>query len=214
MVTHMINLLIVDDHPVVRQGIRQILAEAPDIVVGDEAVSGAAAIEKCRHGEWDAILLDLSMPGSDGLEVLKQLRREHPLLPILVLSMHAEDQFALRAIRAGASGYLTKDSAPDALVTAIRRVVQGAHYLSPWLSERLAREIASGATASPHEQLSDREYQVMLRIASGKTTKEIADELCLSPKTVSTYRLRLSQKMGLAGEAELTAYVFRNHLLE
>lgn len=210
----MIKLLIVDDHPVVRQGIRQILAEARDIVVADEAVNGAAAIAKSQRDDWDAILLDLSMPGSDGLEVLKQLRREHPFLPILVLSMHPEDQFALRAIRAGASGYLTKDSAPDELVNAIRRVVEGGHYLSPWLSERLAREIANGATASPHEQLSDREYQVMLRIASGKTTKEIANELSLSPKTVSTYRLRLSQKMGLTGEAELTAYVFRNRLLD
>lgn len=210
----MIKLLIVDDHPVVRQGIRQILAEAADIIVADEATSGAAAIAKCQRGGWDAILLDLSMPGSDGLEVLKQLRREHPALPILVLSMHPEDQFALRAIRAGASGYLTKDSAPEELVNAIRRVVQGGHYLSPWLSERLAREIANGTATSPHEQLSDREYQVMLRIASGKTTKEIADELSLSPKTVSTYRLRLSQKMGLAGEAELTAYVFRNRLLD
>ena len=210
----MIKLLIVDDHPVVRQGIRQILAEAADIIVADEAVNGASAIAKCQRGGWDAILLDLSMPGSDGLEVLKQLRREHPALPILVLSMHPEDQFALRAIRAGASGYLTKDSAPDELVNAIRRVVQGGHYLSPWLSERLAREIANGSATSPHEQLSDREYQVMLRIASGKTTKEIADELSLSPKTVSTYRLRLSQKMGLAGEAELTAYVFRNRLLD
>jgi two-component system invasion response regulator UvrY len=210
----MIKLLIVDDHPVVRQGIRQILAEARDIVVMDEAVNGASAIAKCQHGEWDTILLDLSMPGSDGLEILKQLRREHPFLPILVLSMHPEDQFALRAIRAGASGYLTKDSAPEELVNAVRRVVQGGHYLSPWLSERLAREIASGATTSLHEQLSDREYQVMLRIASGKSTKQIADELSLSPKTVSTYRLRLSQKMGLAGEAELTAYVFRNHLLD
>ena len=213
-VTHMIKLLIVDDHTVVRQGIRQMLADARDIAVEDEAISGAAAIEKARRVPCDTILLDLSLPGSDGLEVLKQLRREHPLLPILVLSMHPEDQFALRAIRAGASGYLTKDSAPDELVTAIRRVVQGGHYLSPWLSERLAREIANGAPVSPHEQLSDREYQVMLRIASGKTTKEIADELCLSPKTVGTYRLRLSQKMGLAGEAELTAYVFRNRLLD
>ena len=210
----MIKLLIVDDHPVVRQGIRLTLAEASDIVVIDEAVNGASAIAKSRNGESDAILLDLSMPGSDGLEVLKQLRREHPSLPILVLSMHAEDQFALRAIRAGASGYLTKDSASEELVNAVRRVVQGGHYLSPWLSERLAREIASGSTMSPHEQLSDREYQVMLRIASGKSTKQIADELSLSPKTVSTYRLRLSEKMGLAGEAELTAYVFRNHLLE
>ena len=210
----MIKLLIVDDHPVVRQGIRQILAEAPDIIVADEAVNGADGIAKCDRTHPDAVLLDLSMPGSDGLEVLKQLRRDHPALPILVLSMHPEDQFALRAIRAGASGYLTKDSAPNELVNAIRRVVHGGHYLSPWLAERLAREIANGTTASPHEQLSDREYQVMLRIASGKTTKQIADELSLSPKTVSTYRLRLSEKMGLAGEAELTAYVFRHRLLD
>jgi two-component system invasion response regulator UvrY len=210
----MIKLLIADDHPVVRQGIRLILAEAADITVADEAVNGASAISKSQRGGWDAILLDLSMPGSDGLEVLKQLRREHPSLPILVLSVHPEDQFALRAIRAGASGYLTKDSAPEELVNAIRRVVQGGHYLSPWLSDRLAREIANGAPSSPHEQLSDREYQVMLRIASGKTTKEIADELSLSHKTVSTYRSRLSRKMGLTGEAELTAYVFRNRLLD
>ena len=128
--------------------------------------------------------------------------------------MHAEDQFALRAIRAGASGYLTKDSAPSELVNAIRRVVGGAHYLSPWLAERMAREISGKPTACGHEQLSDREYQVMLRIASGKTTKEIASELSLSPKTVGTYRLRLSRKMALTTDAELPAYVFRNHLLD
>jgi DNA-binding NarL/FixJ family response regulator len=210
----MIQLLIVDDHPVVREGLKQILAEASDVVVGDTAINGAEAIAKCDERQWDAVLLDLSMPGSHGLEVLKQLRRDHPFLPILVLSMHPEDQFALRAIRAGASGYLTKDSAPDQLLTAIRRVVDGGRYLSPWLSDRLASEIASGAPATPHEQLSDREYQVMLRIASGKSTKQIADELSLSAKTVSTYRLRLSQKVGLSTEAELTAYVFRNRLLE
>lgn len=210
----MIKVLVVDDHPVVRRGIRQILAEARDIVVGDDAVNGADAVAKVRGRDWDAILLDLSMPGTDGLETLKQLRREHPHLPILVLSMHPEDQFALRAIRAGASGYLTKESAPDELVTAIRRVVSGAHYLSPWLSERLAREITSGSASAIHESLSDREYQVMLKIASGKSTKQIAEELCLSPKTVGTYRLRLARKMELASDAELTAYVFRNRLLE
>ena len=210
----MIKLLIVDDHPVVRHGLKQILAVAPDIVVGDEATNGAEALSKCDAQQWDAVLLDLSMPGSHGLEVLKELRREHPFLPILVLSMHPEDQFAIRAIRAGASGYLTKDSAPDQLVTAIQRVVKGGRYLSPWLADRLAREVASGAPASAHEQLSDREYQVMLRIASGKSTKQIADELSLSAKTVGTYRLRLAQKTGLSSEAELTAYVFRNRLLE
>jgi two-component system invasion response regulator UvrY len=211
---HMIKLLIVDDHPVVRQGLKQILAEASDIVVGDSATNGAEAISKCDDQQWDAVLLDLSMPGSDGLEVLKQVRQNHPFLPVLVLSMHPEDQFALRAIRAGASGYLTKDSAPDQLVTAIRRVVDGGRYLSPWLSDRLAREVAAGSPAIPHEQLSDREYQVMLRIASGKSTKQIAEELSLSAKTVSTYRTRLSQKIGLSTDAELTAYVFRNRLLE
>jgi len=209
----MIKLLIVDDHPIVHQGIRQILADTSDIAVGDDAVNGVEAIAKGRAGMCDVIVLDLSMPGSDGLDTLKQLRLERPGLPILVLSMHPEDQFALRAIRAGASGYLTKDSAPEQLVTAIRRVVAGAHYVSPWLAERLAREVATGAKA-PHEQLSDREYQVMLKIASGRTTKAIAAELGLSPKTVSTYRLRLSQKMALTSDAELTAYVFRNRLLD
>lgn len=210
----MIKLLVIDDHPIVRQGVRQILSEAADVAVVDEALNGADALTKARDQEWDVILLDLSMPGSDGLEVLKQLRREHPHLPILILSTYPEDQFAIRAIRAGASGYLTKDSAPDQLITAVRRVVGGGLYLSPWLAERLAREVAGGPPKPPHEQLSDREYQVMLRIASGKTTKEIASELCLSGKTVSTYRLRLTKKIGLTSESELTAYVFRNRLLE
>jgi two-component system invasion response regulator UvrY len=210
----MIKLLVVDDHPVVRQGIRQILAEAPDIVVEDDAVNGAEALEKGRRNGWSAVLLDLSLAGADGLEILKQLRGERPELPILVLSMHPEDQFALRAIRAGASGYLTKDSAPQELVNAIRRVVDGSPYLSPWLAARLAREVATNTPKPVHEQLSDREYQVMLRIASGRSTKQIADELCLSPKTVGTYRLRLAKKMSLSTDAELTAYVFRNRLLD
>ena len=166
----MIKLLVVDDHPVVRQGIRQILAEAPDIVVEDDAVNGAEALEKGRRNGWSAVLLDLSLAGADGLEILKQLRGERPELPILVLSMHPEDQFALRAIRAGASGYLTKDSAPQDLVNAIRRVVGGSPYLSPWLAARLAREVATNTPKPAHEQLSDREYQVMLRIASGRST--------------------------------------------
>jgi len=210
----MIKLLVVDDHPVVRQGVRQILSDAADLAVMGEALSGSEAIAKAQTEEWDAVLLDLSMPGSDGLEVLKQLRREHPHLPILILSTYPEDQFALRAIRAGASGYLTKDSAGEQLAAAIRRVVEGNLYLSPWLAERLAREVVGGPSKPAHEQLSDREYQVMLRIASGKTTKEIASELCLSAKTVSTYRMRLAKKMGLTSEAELTGYAFRNRLLE
>jgi two-component system invasion response regulator UvrY len=210
----MIKLLVIDDHPVVRQGIRQILSEASDIVVGDDAVNGSEALEKGRREQWSAVLLDLSLAGVDGLEILKQLRQERPNLPILVLSMYPEDQFGVRAIRAGASGYLTKDSAPQELVNAIRRIVGGNPYLSPWLAARLAREVATNVDKSPHELLSDREYQVMLRIASGRSTKQIADELCLSPKTVGTYRLRLAKKMSLSTEAELTAYVFRNRLLD
>jgi DNA-binding NarL/FixJ family response regulator len=210
----MITLLVVDDHAVVRQGIRQILAETTDIVVGADAVNGVEALARARDGSWDAIVLDLALPDNHGLDVLKQLRAEQARVPILVLSMHPEDQFALRAIRAGASGYLTKNSAAEELVTAIRTVVNGRHYLSPWLADRLAREVTGDPSKAAHEQLSDREYQVMMRIASGKTTKEIADELSISPKTVGTYRSRLAQKLTLTTDAELTAYVFRHRLLE
>jgi two-component system invasion response regulator UvrY len=209
-----IKLLVVDDHTVVRQGIRQIFAETSDIEVGADATNAGEALEQARAGGWDAILLDLSLPGTDGLELLKQLRLDQPGVPILVLSMHPEDQFALRAIRAGASGYVTKNAAPDELVSAIRKVVAGEHYLSPWLAERLAREVTGKFLKAAHEQLSDREYQVMMRIASGKTTKEIAAELNISPKTVGTYRSRLAKKMSLTTDAELTAYVFRNRLLD
>ena len=210
----MIRLLIIDDHSVVRQGIRQILADIEDIVVGAEAINAADGLARARAEAWDAVVLDLNLPDTHGMDVLKQLRQEQEALPILVLSMHAEDQFALRAIRAGASGYLTKNSAPDDLVTAIRTVVGGRHYLSAWLADRLAREATGDPSKAPHEQLSDREYQVMMRIASGKSVKEIAGEMNISPKTVGTYRGRLAQKMKLTTDAELTAYVFRHHLLE
>jgi two-component system invasion response regulator UvrY len=210
----MVKLLVVDDHAVVRQGIRQILSETADIVVGADAVTAADALVRAQSEIWDAILLDLTLPDSDGLEPLKRLRSEHPSLPILILSMHPEDQYALRAIRAGASGYLTKESVSQELVKAIRMVVSGEHYLTPWVAERLAQEASGDPTKEPHEQLSDREYEVMIRIASGKTRKEIAGELNISPKTVGTYRSRLALKMGLSTEAELTAYAFRNRLLD
>jgi len=210
----MIRVLVIDDHGVVRQGLRQILAETADIIIGADASTASEALVCARAERWDAILLDLGLPDSHGLDVLKQLRREQPDVPILVLSMHPEDQFALRAIRAGASGYLTKTGAVDALATAIRTVVSGQHYLSSWLADRLAREATGDPTKAPHEQLSDREYQVLMRIASGKTTKDIAAELTISPKTVGTYRSRLAEKMSLSTDAELTAYVFRHHLLE
>jgi len=210
----MIRLLIIDDHSVVRQGIRQILADMEDIVVGGEATNAAEGLERARAEQWDAVVLDLNLPGTHGLDLLKQLRHEQETIPILVLSMHAEDQFALRAIRAGASGYLTKNSAPHDLVNAIRTIVSGRHYVSAWLAERLAVEATGDPSKAAHEQLSDREYQVMMRIASGKSIKEIAAEMNISPKTVGTYRSRLAEKMNLTSDAELTAYVFRNHLLE
>ena len=210
----MIRVLVIDDHGVVRQGLRQILAETTDIIVGADASDASEGLACARAEPWDAILLDLGLPDTHGLEVLKQLRREQARVPILVLSMHPEDQFALRAIRAGASGYLTKSGAVDELATAIRTVVAGGHYLSRWLADRLAREATGDSTKAAHEQLSDREYQVLMRIASGKTTKDIAVELNISPKTVGTYRTRLAEKMCLSTDAELTAYVFRHHLLE
>jgi DNA-binding NarL/FixJ family response regulator len=209
-----IRVLVIDDHGVVRQGIRQILAETSDISVGADASNAEEGLSRARSDQWDAIVLDLALPDSHGLDVLKQLRREQPQVPILVLSMHPEDQFALRAIRAGASGYVTKNGAVNELVTAIRTVVGGQHYVSPWLADRLAREAGGDPSKPAHEQLSDREYQVLMRIAAGRTTKDIASELCLSPKTVGTYRLRLAKKMALSTEAELTAYVFRNRLLD
>jgi two-component system invasion response regulator UvrY len=210
----MIRVLVIDDHAVVRQGLRQILAETTDIIVGADASSASQGLTRARAEQWDVILLDLNLPDGHGLDVLKQLRSESTHVPILVLSMHPEDQFALRAIRAGASGYLTKNGAVDELATAIRMVVAGQHYLSPWLADRLAREATGDPSKAAHEQLSDREYQVLMRIASGKTTKDIAAELGLSPKTVGTYRSRLAEKMCLSTDAELTAYVFRHHLLE
>ena len=209
----MIRILIVDDHPVVRQGIRTMLSDAPDIAIGDEATGGFEALDKIRRSEWHAVLLDLSMPDIDGLDVLKQVRVDRPTLPVLVMSFQAEDQWALRALRAGAAGYVTKGSAPQELMTAIRTVAAGGHHVSAWLAERLAKEVTARATGHPHEQLSDREYQVMLRIASGKTAKEIAAELSLSPKTIGTYRLRLVKKMGLSSDSEFTAYAFRHRLL-
>lgn len=204
------KVLIADDHPVVRQGIKQILTEKPDIMVAGEAVDGPDVLEKCRASDWDAVVLDLSMPGGE-LDLLKALKRERPTLPVLVLSVHPEDQFAVRALNAGASGYLTKDSAPALLVDALRKVAAGGRYMSPWLADRMA---SRHGERLPHERLSDREYQVMRLIASGKTPTQIAGALGLSVKTVSTYRSRILQKMERTTSADLVAYAVRHHLAE
>jgi len=208
----MIRVLIADDHAVVRHGVKQILQDTREMVVAGEAVNGQEVLEKVRAGAWDVLILDISMPGYNGLDILKELERVRPDLPVLVLSMHPEDQFAMRALKAGASGYLTKDSAPDELVKAIHKVVSGGKYVSPSLAEKLA--YGQGVDKLPHETLSDREFQVLRLIAAGKSVKEIAVELALSVKTISTYRVRLLQKMNLATTAELIRYAIQRHLVD
>ncbi len=210
----MIRVLIADDHEIVRAGLRQILAEDSELSVHGEASDGQELLELCRREGGDVVLLDLNMPGRNGLEILKQLRQEYPSLPVLILSIHPEDQYALRAIRAGASGYLTKETASSQLLKAIHKVHGGGRYISDALAERMAENLAGGGYQKPHEVLSDREYQVMIMIASGKSVGHIASELFLSAKTISTYRHRILEKMGMDNNSELTSYVVRNGLLD
>jgi len=210
----MIRALIADDHAVVRQGLKQILGDTPEMVVAGEATNGQEVLDKVRAETWDVVVLDISLPDRSGLDILKQLRSERPKLPVLVLSMHSEDQYAMRVLKAGASGYLTKDSAPDELVKAIRKVVSGGRYVSSFLAEKLAFEIGTDSSRLPHETLSDREFQVLRLIAAGKSVTEIAAELYLSVKTVSTYRARLLEKMNLGTNAELMHYAMQNHLID
>ena len=210
----MIRALIADDHAVVRQGLKQILGDTPEMVVAGEATTGQEVLDKVRAETWDVVILDISMPDRSGLDILKQLRSERPKLPVLVLSMHSEDQYAMRVLKAGASGYLTKDSAPDELVKAVRKVVRGGRYVSAFLAEKLAFEIGTDSNRLPHETLSDREFQVLRGIAAGQSVTEIAAELYLSVKTVSTYRTRMLTKMNLETNAELIYYAIRNHLID
>ncbi|MCL7453279.1 MAG: response regulator transcription factor [Anaerolineae bacterium] len=210
----MIRVLIADDHAVVRQGLKQILGDTPEMLLAGEATNGQEVLDRVRAETWDVVVLDISMPDRSGLDILKQLRSERPKLPVLVLSMYSEDQYALRVLKAGASGYLTKDSAADELVKAIRKVVSGGRYVSSFLAEKLALEIGADSNKLPHETLSDREFQVLRLIAAGNSVTEIAAELYLSPKTVSTYRARLLQKMNLTTNAELIHYAIRNHLID
>ena len=210
----MLKILIADDHPVFRQGLRQILNEASDMVVIDEVSDGLEVLGRVRAGCCDIVLLDISLPGRNGIDILKQLKKERPGLPVLMLTMHPEEQYAIRALKAGASGYLTKESTPDELVTAIRKVSAGGKYVSSSLAENLAYELGRMDEKTPHETLSDREYQIMLLIASGKTVTEIAESLSLSIKTVSTYRSRILEKMRMKNSAELTYYAIKNQLVD
>jgi DNA-binding NarL/FixJ family response regulator len=210
----MLRILIADDHPIVRQGLGQLIAKTTDMVVADEASNGLEVLTKARASHYDVVLLDISMPGLHGLDIIRQLKKESPRLPILILSMHSEEQYAVRAFRAGASGYLTKQSAPDELLAAIRKVSMGGKYVSSSLAEKLASDLEIGTGKLPHETLSNREYQVMLMIAAGKTVAEIAEELSLSVQTISTYRSRILQKMQIKNNVELANYVIRKQLLD
>jgi DNA-binding NarL/FixJ family response regulator len=207
-----IRIVIADDHPVVRQGIRQIVGAAGDMVIADEATDGWELLQRARSTPHDLVLLDLSMPATDGLDVLKQLKRERPKVPVVILTMSPEEQFAIRALKAGAAGYLIKEGAPIELVAAIRKAVAGGRYLSARVAETLADHLVANVEGPLHDGLSDREYQVMRMIAAGKPTRHIAEELALSAKTVSTYRARIFEKMRMRSPAELAAYVVRNQL--
>ena len=210
----MINVVIADDHPIVRAGLKQIIMQDDGIAVTGEASTGAELLEKVRHARYDVILLDLTMPGMDGLDVLKQLKIETPDTPVIILTIHPESQYALRILRAGASGYLTKESASERLIEAIHKVFRGGKYITPSLAEKIAYALDADAAKAPHEALSDREYQVLCLIGSGKTVSQIADALALSVKTVSTYRTRILEKMHMENNAELIHYAVQNALVD
>src|SRR5499433_782997 len=210
----MIKVCVVDDHAVVREGLKRIIAENPGMAVTAEAGDGHEAMRVIQSEPCDVVLLDITMPNKSGLDVLKQLHNDMPRLPVLVLSMHAEDQYAVRVLRAGAAGYLTKESAPAKLVQAIRKVVRGGKYVSPTLAERLVYDLDSQSTKAAHEVLSDREYQVLCLIASGKTVSMVAVELGLSVKTISTYRVRVLEKLNMRNNAELTRYAIKGGLVD
>ena len=207
------RILIADDHSVVRRGVKQIIKDEFTSVHMGEASTVQEVFTLLRAQKWDLLILDINLSGKNGLEVLKELKSRKSKIPVLVLSMHPEDQFALRAVRAGAAGYLTKAGAPEELVKAIGKILAGGRYVTATLAEKLATEISGDPDKPPHELLSDREYHVMCMIASGKTVTEIGDELSLSVKTISTYRRRLLEKMDLHTNAELTHYVIRNGLV-
>jgi len=209
----MIRVLIADDHAVVREGLKRIVAGNADMEVTAEAASGQEALELARANDCDLVLLDLAMPGKDGLDTLKELKALRPHLPVLVLSVYPEEQYAVRLLRAGAAGYLTKESAPEELVAAIRKVSRGGRYVSETLGEQLAVLVGSASDRPPHEGLSDREFRVMLMLASGKIASQIADELCLSVKTISTYRSRALRKMNMRNNAEFSFYAVKHGLL-
>ena len=207
------RILIADDHAVFRRGLRETLREAFAKATFGEANTAEETLEFVRRSAWDVLILDISMPGKSGLDILEEVKRLRPRLPVLFLSMHPEEQYARRALKAGAAGYLTKESVPEELKAAVRKVVAGGRYVSVSLAERLAYDLRRGADAPAHELLSDREFQVLRMIGAGKTVKDIADELSLSVKTVSTYRSRILEKTGMRTTAELIRYALQEQLV-
>ena len=210
----MIKILVVDDHALIRKGMKQILDNTEDMRVAGEADSGAQAIRMVQASPYDVVLLDITMPDRNGIDVLRQLKINHPQMPVLMLSMHPEEQYALRSMKAGAAGYLSKQSAPTQLVKAIRQVASGKKYISSELAEQLAEGLSQGYQELLHQTLSNREYQTLCLMASGKSLSEIADTMSLSAKTVSVYRARLLEKMKLKNNAEAVRYAINNHLID
>ena len=208
----MIRVLIADDHTIVRHGLRQILSSEQDMAVSAEAQNGQEVLDIVRRERVDVVVLDISMPGRNGLETLKELKRHHPGIAVIVLSMHPKDQYAVRVIKARASGYITKESAPSELVVAIRKACRGEKYIDPEIAEVLANYIEHGGTEDPHTRLSDREYEVLCHIASGKGLTDLSQEMNLSVKTISTYRSRIIEKTGLSSNAEITRYAISRGL--
>ena len=208
------RILVTDDHPIFRSGLKETLLKESDVDFVGEAETGQKALELARKQRWDVVILDITMPGKGGFEVLQELRRELPKLPVLILSAHPEDQLALRLLKAGAAGYLTKDKAPQVLLFAIRKILRGEKYVSELLGEKTVLELVSETTKPLHENLSEREYQVMCRLASGKTIRAIGKELFLSVRTVSTYRARVLDKLNMKTNAELIRYALLNNLID
>jgi DNA-binding NarL/FixJ family response regulator len=208
------KILLTDDHAVVRQGLKLILADHFKRVTFGEARNAPEALSRITKDTWDVVVLDVTMPGRNGLEVLKEMKRLRPRIPVLVLSMHPEDQFAVRMLKTGAAGYLTKESAGSELVGAIEKVVGGGRYISPSLAERMASYLDMDVQKAPHERLSDREFLILRMIASGKAVSQIARELSLSVKTISTYRARLLEKMGMKNNSEITHYALQEKLVD
>jgi len=210
----MIKILVADDHAVVRQGLKRIFADHPDFEVAGEAGNGQEVLERIRQMHWDIVLLDMSMPGRSGLELIKQVKAERPKLPILVFSMHQASQYAVRTLKAGASGYLTKDGSPAELAAAIRKVAQGGRYVTPSVADKLAEQVLAPHEGLPHERLSDREYQIFELLVCGMGVSQIATKLCLSIKTVSTHKTHILEKMDMCSTTELVLYAIRHRLAD